>query len=113
MRSLRSRPSTDGVHVSAKTGAGLDELRRKLLEVAGWQGRAGGVYIARERHVQALRRVDAHLAQATGHMAAQRSRWICWPRNCASRRRTSTRSPAEFTSTTCWALFSRAFCIGK
>ena len=59
------------VRLSAKTGAGLDALRRKLLEVAGWQAAPEGVYIARERHVQALRRVEAHLQEAAAHLAAQ------------------------------------------
>ena len=68
---LPGLPANVGVRLSAKTGAGLDELRRRLLEVAGWQAAPEGVYIARERHVQALRRVDAHLAEASAHLAAQ------------------------------------------
>ena len=54
----------DGVTLSARTGAGLDALRRKLLDVAGWQAAPEGIYIARERHVHALRRVDSHLSTA-------------------------------------------------
>ena len=56
--------SHDGIMLSAKTGAGLDLLRSKLLEVAGWQAAPEGVYIARERHVHALRRVELHLVAA-------------------------------------------------
>ena len=41
-------------------------LRTALLQQAGWQAAPEGVYLARERHVQALRRVDSHLAQASG-----------------------------------------------
>jgi hypothetical protein len=34
-------------------------LRQRLLELAGWQAAAAeGLYIARARHVQALRRVE-------------------------------------------------------
>ena len=58
------------IPLSAKTGEGLDALRRELLEAAGWQAAPEGVYIARERHVQALRRVEEHLLQAAGHLAA-------------------------------------------
>jgi tRNA modification GTPase len=54
----------DTILLSAKTRAGLDVLRRKLLEVAGWQSAPDGVYMARERHVQALRRVESHLREA-------------------------------------------------
>ena len=60
-----------GIALSAKTGAGLDVLRRKLLAVAGWQSAPEGVFMARERHVQALKRVDVHLAEAAVHLSAR------------------------------------------
>ena len=58
------------LRLSAKTGEGLHHLRTRLLEVAGWQSAPEGVYIARERHLQALRRVDAHLMEAAAQLAA-------------------------------------------
>jgi tRNA modification GTPase len=55
--------------ISAKTGQGIDALRAKLLEVAGWQSSSGeGSYIARERHVQAISVVQAHLREASEHL---------------------------------------------
>ena len=56
------------VTLSAKTGLGLDTLRQRLLELAGWQPGAEGTYIARERHVKALHRVATHLATARQHL---------------------------------------------
>jgi tRNA modification GTPase len=53
------------MRLSARTGEGLDILRQRLLQLAGWQGGAEGLYIARERHVQALKRVGDHLDLAT------------------------------------------------
>jgi tRNA modification GTPase len=53
-----------GVRVSARTGDGLGELRRVLLERAGWHANPEGVFIARTRHVQALQRCATHLATA-------------------------------------------------
>jgi len=54
-----------GLRISALTGAGLADLRRVLLERAGWHASPqGDVYIARTRHVQALRRTAQHLAAA-------------------------------------------------
>src|SRR5258706_3740706 len=44
----------DEIHVSAKTGTGLDALRRALLEAAGWNARGETVFLARERHLRAL-----------------------------------------------------------
>ena len=63
---LKARP--DAVAVSAKTGQGLDALRRALLQQAGWQSAPDGVFIARARHVQALQRAEQHLTQAQGHL---------------------------------------------
>jgi tRNA modification GTPase len=60
-----------GVAISARTGAGLAALRAELLARAGWQASPDGVFIARSRHVQALKRAQAHLALAADH-AAQR-----------------------------------------
>ena len=42
------------ISLSAKTGEGVERLRKKLLEMAGWQAAGEGVCIARARHVQAL-----------------------------------------------------------
>ena len=47
--------------LSAKSGQGLDELRARLLQQVGWQATPEGLFIARERHVQALKRTRDHL----------------------------------------------------
>ena len=54
--------------ISAKTGAGLDALRQRLLQIVGWQSAPEGVFIARERHVQALERVATHVELADAHL---------------------------------------------
>ncbi|MBI3369926.1 MAG: tRNA uridine-5-carboxymethylaminomethyl(34) synthesis GTPase MnmE, partial [Burkholderiales bacterium] len=60
----------DGIALSAKTGSGLDALRRALLERAGWHASgAEGVFIARKRHVDALERCRNHLNAAQSHGA--------------------------------------------
>lgn len=61
---LGRAPPADGLALSAHTGAGLAELRQRLLALAGWHAQPEGVYIARERHVQALRRTQEHLVLA-------------------------------------------------
>jgi tRNA modification GTPase len=55
------------VALSAKTGEGLEALRQQLLALAGWHAQPEGVFIARERHLRALRRTAQHLAQADAH----------------------------------------------
>ena len=52
------------VRLSSKTGAGLPELRQALLQTAGWQGNAEGLFMARDRHLQALERVGTRLEHA-------------------------------------------------
>lgn len=42
------------VSLSAKTGQGLSELKKCLLEQAGWQGEGEGLFLARQRHLEAL-----------------------------------------------------------
>lgn len=59
-----------GLVLSAHTGSGLDALRRKLLELAGWHAQPEGLFIARARHVQALQRTRAHLALAQAQAAS-------------------------------------------
>jgi tRNA modification GTPase len=52
------------LHVSARTGEGIEALRAWLLETAGWKPHGEGLFLARERHVQALEETRAHLAEA-------------------------------------------------
>jgi tRNA modification GTPase len=57
------------VHISAKTGAGLDALRAAILEAAGWSSRGETVFLARERHLRALGTARVHLATAASQVA--------------------------------------------
>jgi tRNA modification GTPase len=52
------------VHLSAKTGAGVELLQAHLLERAGWHPAEESPFIARERHLVALRRAAQHLNAA-------------------------------------------------
>ncbi len=54
--------------LSAKTGAGLAQLRRAILQAVGWQAAPEGLFIARQRHVHALQGVGEHLALAHEHL---------------------------------------------
>jgi len=65
------RQQHENLCLSAKTGAGLTALRQRLLQLAGWQSGAEGLYTARERHVQALQRVGEYLNMAKMHLSVQ------------------------------------------
>lgn len=106
-------PGDAGLTLSAKTGVGLDTLRRKLLEVAGWQSAPEGVYIARERHVQALRRVDAHLSQAGAHLAAHAQSLDLLAEELRLAQNALSEITGEFTSDDLLGVIFSKFCIGK
>lgn len=58
-------PNADGeLRLSAKSGQGLDQLIAALKTQAGLDDRAEGVFLARARHLDALRQARAHLADA-------------------------------------------------
>ncbi|MDP3701182.1 MAG: tRNA uridine-5-carboxymethylaminomethyl(34) synthesis GTPase MnmE [Hylemonella sp.] len=107
-----SSPS-EGLIISAKTGAGLELLRRRLLETAGWQSAPEGIYIARERHVQALRRVEDHLAAAAAHLAAQVQALDLLAEELRLAQSALNEITGEFTSDDLLGVIFSRFCIGK
>jgi len=58
------------VWLSAKTGAGLELLRDAMLAAAGVHEDMEGTFLARERHLHALRLAGTHLDDAAGHLQA-------------------------------------------
>ena len=52
------------VRLSARTHDGVDALRALLLEMIGYSGDSEGVFLARERHLDAIARAADHLALA-------------------------------------------------
>ena len=104
---------SQGIHLSAKTGAGLDALRRKLLEIAGWQAAPEGVFIARERHLHALRRVDAHLMEAAGLIARQAQALDLLAEELRLAQNALSEITGEFSADDLLGVIFSRFCIGK
>ena len=102
-----------GINLSAKTGAGLQQLRQTLLDVAGWQAAPEGVYLARERHVQALRRVDQHLDQATTLLAMQAQALDLLAEELRLAQIALNEITGEFSSDDLLGVIFSSFCIGK
>jgi tRNA modification GTPase len=97
------------VHVSAKSGAGIDALRQVLLELAGWQPGGGDVFMARERHLVALEHVATALEQAG--RSALHTELFAEELRLAQRELDSI--TGEFTADDLLGeIFSR-FCVGK
>ena len=104
------RPRTSNeVWVSAKTGAGLEELRRMLLEAAGWNGAGEAPFLARERHLRALALARRHLDEAD----RQLERWEFFAEELRLAQNALTEITGAFTADDLLGeIFSR-FCIGK
>ena len=101
------------VHLSAKTGAGIDLLRGALLELAGWQGAGESQFIARERHLQALHAAAAHLdaAQANAERQAQALDLFAEELRLAQERLNEI--TGAFTADDLLGVIFSRFCIGK
>jgi tRNA modification GTPase len=67
---IEARDGATAVYLSAKTGTGLDLLRRHLLERAGWHPAEESPFIARERHLVCLHRAAVHLEAAVRQAGA-------------------------------------------
>jgi tRNA modification GTPase len=56
------------IHISAKTGDGIDALKERILSLAGWQANlAAGVFTARDRHLSAIAEAKESLLKAQAH----------------------------------------------
>ena len=64
---LAKSPSTaknEVLLISAKTGQGIDALKKKILEMVGWNGPQEGPIVARRRHLDCLERAAEHIARS-------------------------------------------------
>ena len=96
------------VFVSAKTGAGLPELKRSLLTAAGWRP-GEDIVMARHRHLDALKQADTHLESA--EMVIGRPEFFAEELRLAQQQ--LCQITGEFTADDLLGeIFSR-FCIGK
>jgi len=99
----------DVVEVSAKTGEGLDALRRAILESAGWQPGEETVFLARERHLRALSRARSHLEAAS----AERARWELFAEELRLAHSALGEITGAFSADDLLGEIFARFCIGK
>ena len=108
-----ARPAADTLSLSARTGQGLEALRRRLLEVAGWQSAPEGVWLARERHVQALRRVDGHLDAAQAFLMPEALALDLLAEELRLAQNALGDITGEFSADDLLGVIFSSFCIGK
>jgi tRNA modification GTPase len=99
--------------LSAKTGQGLDRLRRLVLESVGWKATGEGLFIARERHLQLLQRVQYHLQHAQEHFAQSNWSLDLMAEELRLAQLALGEITGEFTSEDLLGIIFTKFCIGK
>jgi tRNA modification GTPase len=97
------------IHLSAKTGDGLDLLREHLLKLIGWQSTSEGVFMARTRHLEAIKQVEQFLA--VGIQSINQSEIVA--ENLRMAQEALNTITGEFTPDDLLGEIFSKFCIGK
>lgn len=106
--SLKDEGNESSIYLSAKHGDGIQLLRDKLLSLVGWHQEAG-VFMARERHIQALLQAQRNLQNA----ALQINQAELFAEELRLAQAALNSITGEFTADDLLGeIFSR-FCIGK
>jgi tRNA modification GTPase len=100
------------VYLSALNGAGLDLLRAHLKESAGYQDCESGVFSARRRHLDALRRARRHAQDAADILSNTRA-FELFAEDLRLAQRALGEITGEFTSEDLLGEIFSSFCIGK
>jgi tRNA modification GTPase len=101
------------VRLSAKKSEGIDLLRTELLRIAGWQAGTESVYLARERHLIALRAAQEHVALAAAHARERAQSLDLFAEELRLAQEALNSITGEFTSDDLLGVIFSRFCIGK
>ena len=105
--------TSNDIDLSAKTGLGIDQLRAKLLQTAGWQPASEGLYLARARHVHALKRVQSHIEMADAHLRAKAQPLDLLAEELRLSQTALNEITGEFNADDLLGVIFSSFCIGK
>ena len=100
------------IHLSAKTGEGLDLLRGHLKRLAGYQGADSGALSARRRHLDALLRARGHLQRGAENFNATRALEL-FAEDLRLAQAALSEITGQFGSEDLLGEIFRSFCIGK
>ncbi len=100
------------IHVSVKSGAGLELLRSHLKVAAGYQGADGGALSARSRHLDALARARECVHRGAEGFARTRALEL-FAEDLRLAQRALGEITGEFGSDELLGEIFRSFCIGK
>ncbi|ALM85445.1 tRNA uridine-5-carboxymethylaminomethyl(34) synthesis GTPase MnmE [Bordetella sp. N] len=103
----------EALRISAKTGAGLDGLRKALLDIAGWTPGGESPWLARERHLRALQDASDHLQLATQHAELDDRVLDLFAEELRLAHDSLSSITGRFTSDDLLGEIFSSFCIGK
>ena len=101
------------VWLSAKSGAGIDLLRAQLLQLIGWHASGESVFIARERHLQALRNAQSALDAAALFAAQGASQLELLAEELRLAQNELSQITGHFSADDLLGVIFSQFCIGK
>jgi len=101
------------IYLSAHERSGMDLLRAELLRIAGWQQTGESVYLARERHLIALRSARQHLDLAAEHAAQNDQSLDLFAEELRLAQTQLSSITGEFTPDDLLGVIFSRFCIGK
>ncbi|HQR55718.1 MAG TPA: tRNA uridine-5-carboxymethylaminomethyl(34) synthesis GTPase MnmE [Burkholderiaceae bacterium] len=109
------RVEGDTIFLSARDGQGVELLREQLYRLAGWDRSTGGenVYLARERHLQALAQSRAHLEVAAMHAARRDAVLDLFAEELRLAQSQLASITGEFSADDLLGVIFSRFCIGK
>ncbi len=101
------------VYLSAHEHIGIDLLRAELLRIAGWQQTGESLYLARERHLVALRNAGLHLTNAGQHAAQNDQSLDLFAEELRLAQAQLSSITGAFSSDDLLGVIFSRFCIGK
>ena len=100
-------------YLSASDHLGIDLLRTELLRVVGWQQTGESLYLARERHLIALKAAHMHLENAAGLAAQDDQSLDLFAEELRLTQERLNSITGEFTPDDLLGVIFSRFCIGK
>jgi tRNA modification GTPase len=106
-------PDAIHIYLSAQEQMGIDLLRAELLRLAGWQQTGESLYLARERHLIALRAAYEHLQRAGQHAQQNDQALDLFAEELRLSQERLSSITGEFSSDDLLGVIFSRFCIGK
>lgn len=100
------------IHLSAKSGDGLDLLKNHLKSSMGFDSSTEGTFIARRRHLDALQRAESAVDSAIDHLEVSAAGELC-AEELRYAQDAINEITGEFTSDDLLGKIFSSFCIGK